>query len=358
MDSIGKNTKLSISEHKAEIDLCDEIKSDTINEKSTSETNSTRDIVSNISFKNPKQTSSRKWKITSLVVRSGLAVNRIRRSSDTIIPLLMKTHLYRQRPRSNSGDSTNSEVLFENVLDYVSKNTENDADVLLKPRKLRRSASDAKACMHRNQLDESILQYETIIRHLKNYDQFVSMHPVPASDSTVPSPKRQISIDVQSNKSTINEVKESNVIKKISPKRQVQSLSRNAGRTFAEFMMNDLLLSTPTTVNRPRSISHASSQTDISEPIQPTNNDQTTDITESIDTSVKVEYPMLVNEEVKSVLNEFDTIIGNTPQETPITPNSDIKVVVLNSPVTEREESVRNKEILFFLSDLITYYFI
>jgi hypothetical protein len=110
--------------------------------------------------------------------------------------------------------------------------------------------------------------------------------------------------------------------------------------------MNDLFLSSPTKEQRRLSISHASSQTDTSEPIDEINN-QTNDTLEIIPPVELDRNISVTNEEAKAVLNELDTILDNSNQESPITPNSDINVVVVNPPNALREEVRKKKGYLF-----------
>lgn len=99
-----------------------------------------------------------------------------------------------------------------------------------------RTTSDASVCLRRNQLKDTIAQYETIVKHLKNYEKFMAEHPVSTSREKA---MAEIIAD-QTHRS-----------------RQTQSLARHAGRTFTDFIMTDLLSTTP-------SIAHAASQTDLS----------------------------------------------------------------------------------------------
>jgi hypothetical protein len=108
--------------------------------------------------------------------------------------------------------------------------------------------------------------------------------------------------------------------------RQTQSLARSAGRTFTEFVMNDLLASQ---TNEPRRLStvHAASQTDLSE------------IIKKID-SIPIE-------DTKAVLQELDTAINALIQEPPITPNDEVNVIIVNPPVEpEVKKEVRSNRIV------------
>lgn len=285
------------------------------------------------------------WRITRLVCRSGLLFNRTRRASDSILPLLMKTHEKKARPRTNSTDSTFNLTPFETSIDYLAHHVEDD-DSLHVQRKMKRSASDALGCMRRNKLDESISQYEMILHHLKNYDQFTTKYPAPSSSTIKDSKPRQTSFD-QDPIANIREEKEKLFSKTSSAKRQTQSLSRNMGRTFSEFIMNDLFLTTSndvsTNVQQKLSISHASSQTDICEAIE-TNNDQIDKSSEEILTPKSSGNCSPMKEEIIVTLNELDTALNNDDQELPALPNNDIHVIVKNIAETPKEIKVKDKD--------------
>ncbi len=305
----------------------------------------------NVLFKVPKNTGIHHWHITRHVFRSGLIFTRARRASNSILPLLMKTHEANHHPCTNSMESIFSQTPFESLIDYVTYNQDNDKDSLAVSTKIKRSASDTSDCVRRNKLDDSIFQYELILRHLKNYEKFTTTYPpVPSSkSSSISSKHRQQPFDSERNNS-LNETEEKFLARTSIPNRQTQSLSRNVGRTFSEFIMNDLFLS-PSTKSSSKeqqclSISHTSSQTDIAESIH--------DIKDQINDSNKIVSPVelnqtnsISNEEAKAVLNELDTVLDNSNQESPITPNSEINVIVVNSTVLSREEEVRKKEYLF-----------
>ena len=107
-----------------------------------------------------------------------------------------------------------------------------------------RTTSDASVCLRRNQLKDTIAQYETIVKHLKNYEKFMAENPASTS-----------------RKEAMAEI----IADRTHRTRQTQSLARNAGRTFTEFIMNDLLSTTPSLrEQRGSSIAHAASQTDLS----------------------------------------------------------------------------------------------
>jgi len=252
-------------------------------------------------FSSIKNTGIHRWHITRLVFRSGLIFVRSRRASDSIIPILMKTHIAQSRARSYSIDSTQNETPFEFLIDYIQMNKHDNYDVnhlSMKKPMIKRTISDAAACIQRNKLEETIAQYETLMRHLKNYDQFIAEHP---QTMQVPIIAKEI-IDMP---------------KTNSKKRQTQSLSRNVGRTFTEFIMNDLLSpSTSQERRRPSTVVHAASQTDL------------TELIEKIDA-----LPM---EDTKTVLNELDTAINSIIQEPPISPNAEVNVIIVNPPAAEQ----------------------
>jgi hypothetical protein len=258
----------------------------------------------------------RHWHVARHVFRSGLVFAPSRRASDSIIPLLMKTHIAQYRSSRDSLDSVLNETPFENLIDYLTykNNNDNENMYLSKPMYVKRTISDTSACIERNKLNDTIVQYETVMRHLKNYDKFMETYPIPSSP--VPATRKL---------SNVRENEESLQPKSSIRSRQTQSLARSAGRTFTEFIMNDLLLSSsskpPITESRRSSTVHVASQTELTEE------------TDSIHT-----------EETNAVLNEFDMVINNTENEPPLTPNSEINVIVIN-PSTISEETKVIREI-------------
>ena len=266
-----------------------------------------------------KNNGIRHWHIARHVFRSGLVFAPSRRASDSIIPLLMKTHIAQYRTRCDSVDSVLNETPFESLIDYLTYNNDNNKNEnmnLSAKVAVKRTISDTSACIQRNKLNDTIVQYETVMRHLKNYDKFMETHPIPPS----PALSARKSSDVQP--------MEENLQSKPSIKtRQTQSLARSVGRTFTEFVMNDLLLSpsakTSTNASRRSSIAHAASQTDLTELVQ------------------KDSIP---SEEEKSVLNELDMAIDNIEKEAPLTPNSEINVIVVNTPFVQEENIVMRGE--------------
>ena len=315
----------------------------------------------NILFKNPKSTGIHHWHITKHVFRSGLIFNRTRRASDSIIPLLMRTHLASYRPRTYSLDSTHSQTPLESLIDYITYNNDQEKDTLAIPARMKRSTSDTSDCIRRNKLDDSIFQYEMILRHLKNYEQFMSTYPTPTSTSKSKSIALKKPEQLFDNELNANEAKF--LARSSIPNRQTQSLSRHVGRTFSEFIMNDLfssLSSSSPSKAGPCTLSHASSQTESPEPSQV--------ITPEITPSKEL-MPSMVDfqrmnsdttDEAKIVLKELDTILENSVQQPPITPNSEINVIVVNSPppppppppsepeVTKHDSLSRNSLNIFF----------
>jgi hypothetical protein len=307
--------------------------------------NMINDQPKNILFKNPKNTGIHHWHITKHVFRSGLIFNRTRRASDSILPLLMKTHRANYRPRTYSLESTLSQSPFESLIDYITHNQDQEKDTLTIPARMKRSTSDTTDCVRRNKLDDSIFQYEMILRHLKNYEQFMSTYPTPISTSkSITSKRLEQLFDNELNTNEAKFLARSSI-----PNRQTQSLSRHVGRTFSEFVMNDLFPSSLSSPSKSQlcSISHASSQTESPEPNQV--------ITPEISPSNELILPStdlqrnnsVTIEEAKVVLNELDTMLDNSGQQSPITPNSEINVIVFNSPAPPIEPEVRKQNFVF-----------
>ena len=263
-------------------------------------------------FPDGKNNGIHHWHIARHVFRSGLIFGPSRRASDSIIPLLMKTHIAQYRSRTDSLDSNTAETPFQSLIDYIQQNN-NDQYLNVNSEKtfIKRTISDTSACIQRNKLDDTIAQYEAIMRHLKNYDKFMATHPQ--------APARKLS-DIQ--EKDVECVSQKSSIRV----RQTQSLARSAGRTFTEFVMNDLLAPQS---NEPRRLStvHVASQTDLTELIK------------KID-SIPIE-------DTKAVLQELDTAINTLIQEPPITPNDQINVIIVNPPVEpEVKKEVKRSEIV------------
>jgi hypothetical protein len=171
-----------------------------------------------------------------------------------------------------------------------------------------------------------------VLRHLKNYEQFMTTYPTPISTSkSISSKQPEQSLDNEINTTEAKFLAKSSI-----PNRQTQSLSRHVGRTFTEFIMNDLFSSSssssPSSKSQRCIISHASSQTDSSEPSQ----ELTAETNHSNELIPPVELDRnnsVTTEEARVVLNELDTMLDNSIQQPPITPNSEINVVVVNPPV-------------------------
>ena len=243
-------------------------------------------------FPNGKSPGIRHWHIARHVFRSGLIFAPSRRASDSIVPLLMKTHIAQNRSRIDSVESSAGETPLENLIDYISDQHHQHLNVVQEKSFLKRTISDTSTCIQRNKLDDTIAQYETIMRHLKNYDQFMADHPQPSPRSM---------------EDEVHSLQQKNSM----ATRQTQSLARSAGRTFTEFVMNDLLASQSSEIRR-SSTAHASSQTDLNELIN--------------------KLDSIPIEDTKTALNELDQAINSVIQEPPITPNSEINVIILNPP--------------------------
>ena len=129
-------------------------------------------------FADRKTSGIHHWHIARHVFRSGLIFGPSRRASDSIIPILIKTHNAQSRSRTNSLDSNSTDTPFQTLIDYIQQNN-NDQYLNVNQEKvpLKRTVSDTTTCIQRNQLDDTIAQYEAIMRHLKNYDTFMATHP-------------------------------------------------------------------------------------------------------------------------------------------------------------------------------------
>ena len=245
------------------------------------------------------------WHVTRHVVRSGLIIHRPRRASDSIVPLLKKTHA--RRSPTDSIDSTFIVTPFESLIDYVAyaetNNQIDDESLLMIPTRLKRISSDRTDCVRRNKLEESIVQYEQILRHLKNYEQFMLDFSVSSVSPVSPSSneQRRRSFDEELILST-NEQKEQRSRSKTSRKSsQTQSLSLHVGRTFSEFVIQDLFS------------------------------------TSSLQSS-PVEGEPSIADDLGMALHELDTVLE---QALPLTANSPVNVIVINSPESSNLEPVR-----------------
>jgi hypothetical protein len=266
-------------------------------------------------FPDGKTNGIRHWHIARHVFRSGLIFGPSRRASDSIIPLLMKTHIAQSRSRTDSLNSNNTETPFQNLIDYIKQNNNDQYLNVSKEKTLKRTISDASACIQRNKLEDTIAQYEAIMRHLKNYEKFIATHPQPP-----PLPVRKLS-DIQEKE--VETLSQKSSIRNL----QTQSLARQAGRTFTEFVMNDLLASQS---NEPRRLStvHAASQTNLDELIK------------KID-SIPIE-------DTKAVFRELDIAINSLVQEPPITPNAEVNVIIINPSVVQevKKEVPKDKPLM------------
>jgi hypothetical protein len=227
-------------------------------------------------------------------------------------------------------------------------------------------ASDTIDCTRQNKLDDSIFQYEMVLRHLKSHEQLTSTCPVPSSLSLSPSissKQREKSLNNEPI-NTLNETEEKFLRQTSIPNRQTQSLSRNVGRTFSEFVMNDLFSSSSKRSSNERqrsTITHASAQTDSTKSIHNIK-DQTNNSSEIVQPVELNEDNSVANEETKTVSNNLDTlldnneqqsstisnseqqssVIPNSEQQSSMIPNSEINVAVRNSPVPSGQK-VRKK---------------
>ena len=274
------------------------------------------------------------WHLARHVVRSGLIIHRPRRASDSILPLLKRTQL--TRTRNDSLDSNQNSTPFQNLVDYLGCKDQSDTngtDALLVPNRIKRSASDSSSCIHRNQLDDSIVQYERVLRHLKNYEQFMSNYSIPHTPVSSSLDRRQ-SLNREL-APRISETREPSLGKTSRKSSQAQSLSSRVGRTFNEFVINDLFLSTPPKVSptEPSDIvpSDPPSPTDVVGPAH--------DAPEILPADPLMRSDSLVNEEANVALSELDTILDNA---SPLTANSPVHVIVVNSPESIEHEQVRN----------------
>ncbi|CAF4610517.1 unnamed protein product [Rotaria sp. Silwood1] len=274
-----------------------------------------------------KNNGIRHWHLARHVFRSGLIFSPSRRASDSIIPLLMKTSIAQYHIRAESLDSIQTQTPFQTLIDYLSYNDNNDDEnisLLEKKTIVKRTISDTSACIQRNKLNDTIAQYETIMRHLKNYDKFKETYPMSSPLSST-----QETINMKQIMKKKEEFIQQNLINKSSIRNtQTQSLARNARRTFTEFIMNDLLSSnisrTLSNVQSSVNIVHTASQTETTEILKPTESIKLMQETESI--------PI---EETDAAINELDNVLNNTDTEVLLTPNSEINVIIVNPSTTE-----------------------
>ncbi|CAF2097960.1 unnamed protein product [Rotaria magnacalcarata] len=261
--------------------------------------------------RNIKTDGIRHWHLARHVFRSGLVFSSSRRASDSIIPLLMKTRNAQCRHRAESVDSIQIQTPFQNLIDYISYNNDETINSSDKKPIVKRTTSDTTACIQRNKLNDTIAQYEAIMRHLKNYDTFMITYPISSTlslASSKPTNKKEIL------KKTEEYFQQNSINKSSIRNTQTQSLARSAGRTFTEFIMNDLLSSntskTSSNVQTFPKIVDTESQT---EPIP------------LIETGESIR-----SEEANQVIEEFNNALIEFDSEIPITANSEINVIIVN----------------------------
>ena len=272
----------------------------------------------------PSHTATHYWHVTRHVFRSGFALHQSRRASDSILPLLMKTQ--QTRPRFDSVDSVSAATPFESLVDYLTYNDaeENDTDTLFVPSRTKRAASDVSDCIRRNQLGDSIVQYETVLSHLKNYDQFLSNYSLLS-----PSRPADKSLDQQfvADPDDTKDDAAARVSRRNSP---TESLSPLLGKTFSDFLINDLL-SAPASKSTPNEL-HDSVLS--ARPIDKPNPAVETHNSTAGETQRQDSLPM---EAAQQVLNELDTMLANKEQENTaplqVSPSPPMK------EVTDRTES-------------------
>ena len=286
----------------------------------------------NVLAKVRKITGLHRWNITRHVFHSGLALNLNRRSSDSIIPLLIRTHRAKHLSRADSSESVYSEKPFEKIVDYFSYDQEDKEPCSKQTKQIKRSNSDAVNCMQRNRLDEMITQYTLVLKHLKTYDLFMSQHPATSSAQAV---QRGKSLDNEIS-SPIDAKNDELSRKTIPSHRQTQSLSRDFGRTFANFVMNDLRYNqTDKSIAKERKgseFSHALCQTEEIHPLHELE-ERSADLIEVTQTPEPVETnPVSNDEEANQVLNELDKILECQP---PSPPTMEESSAVAQPPISE-----------------------
>ncbi|CAF3453095.1 unnamed protein product [Rotaria socialis] len=263
--------------------------------------------------RNIKTGGIRHWHLARHVFRSGLVFSSSRRASDSIIPLLMKTRNAQCRLRAESVDSTQIQTQFQNLIDYISYNNDENINSSDKKIIVKRTTSDTTACIQRNKLNDTIAQYETIMRHLKNYDKFTATYPISSPSllaSSKPTNKKEIL------KKTEEYFQQNSINKSSARNTQTQSLARSAGRTFTEFIMNDLL-----SANTSKASSNVETFPKIADTASQTESIPLIETDESIH-----------SEETHQVIKEFNNALIECDSEIPITANSEINVIIV-SPV-------------------------
>ncbi|CAF1372705.1 unnamed protein product [Adineta ricciae] len=299
----------------------------------------------NVLTKIRKITGLHRWNITRHVFCSGLALNLNRRSSDSIIPLLIRTHRAKHLSRTDSSESICSEKPFEKLVDYLSYDREEKETRSKQAKQIKRSNSDAVDCMQRNRLDEMITQYTLILKHLKNYDLFISQHPATSSDQAV---QRGNSLDNELS-SPLDATKDELFKKTMPSHRQTQSLSRDFGRTFANFVMNDLRYNqTAKSIAEERKCSEFSHVLCQTEDIHPSGEleERSADLNEVTQSPELVETnPVSNDEEANQVLNELDKVLE---YQSPSPPTIDDSSVVAQPP-TSRSTAQTDKPLMQYL---------
>ncbi|CAF1119255.1 unnamed protein product [Adineta ricciae] len=301
----------------------------------------------NVLAKVRKITGLHRWNITRHVFRSGLALNLNRRSSDSIIPLLIRTHRANHLSRADSSESTYSENPFEKLVDYLSCDREEKETRPKQAKQIKRSNSDAVDCMERNRLDEMITQYTLILKHLKNYDIFMTQHPATSSVQAV---QRGKSLDNEIN-SPAAARKEELFKKTISSHRQTQSLSRDFGRTFANFVMNDLhynqAAKSIVEERKCSEFSDALCQTEeIHPPDEPEPEERSADLAEAAQSPELIETnPVSNDEEANQVLNELDKVLEHQSSSPPTIEDS----YVVAQPSTSHSNAQTDKPLMQYL---------
>ena len=233
--------------------------------------------------------STRRWHLARHVLRSGLIFGPKRCASDSIVPLLLKSHDVQLHARTTSIDSALMSSSFANFIDYLASNDSPRISIM------KRSRSDTSACIQRNRFSDMIAQYEAMVRHLDNYNKFTAEHPLQAPTVVV---TQDGAVTPAWN---------------VAGSRQAQSLSRHAGRNFTDFILNDLLLSTKTAENDRRrgSMTHTASQTDLSHMGEDESNNDSHEPVDEQEMALK----QIGGEEPSAVLSSIQVIVTNSPVE-------------------------------------------
>ena len=263
-----------------------------------------------------------RWHLARHLVRSGLLFQQSRRASDSLLPLLRKT----ERKQLDRTDSIDSDHLspFQSLVNYLSldeKKSEAESQENFIPNRIKRTRSEQIDCMRRNTLDDAIIQYEQILKHLKNHSQFMSEYPV-QSASELSSENRRTSVD-QPTATLVRENSSNNT--------RSHTLAHRLNATFSQFIIDDLFsCSVNNGVDKPNHLipsisisSETSSKHEgfIYSPTEIRVNDQSRQ-----NDSVEVQ-------QIDIALNELDAVIG---QESERNANIPVNVIVINaSQLTE-----------------------